>query len=57
MEFCGMTITMGRHISPEAEKVNVSVVDVSAGPLNNFYLLCMLNFSSLVVTGNLMHHH
>jgi hypothetical protein len=48
---------MGRDISPEAEKVNVSVVDVSAGPLSNFYLLCMLKFSSLGVTGNLMHHH
>jgi hypothetical protein len=48
---------MGGHISPEAEKVNVFVVDVSAGSLNNFYLLCMLKFSSLGVTGNLMHHH
>jgi hypothetical protein len=45
------------HISPEAEKVNMSVVDVSAGPLNNIYLLCVLKFSSLGITGNLMHHH
>lgn len=45
------------HISPEAWKVNMSVVDVSAGPLNNVCLLCMLKFSSLGITGNLMHHH
>jgi hypothetical protein len=48
---------MGGHISPEAEKVSMSLVDVSAGSLNNFCLLCMLNVSSLGVTGNLMHHH
>jgi len=49
-------ITIGRHISLEAEKVNVSVVDISAVPLKNFYFFCMLKFSSLGVTGNLMHH-
>ena len=50
-------ITIGRHISLEAEKVNVSVVDVSAVPLKNLCLFCMLKFSSLGVTGNLMHYH
>jgi hypothetical protein len=34
-------ITIAGHISLEADKVNVSVVDISAVPLKNFYLFCM----------------